>query len=89
LGGQRRLPPPRGAQLSGRITVDLASRAAAGAVAVPLAVGGTLESPSVMLTQGALLGAAIGTLVAPGVGTGAGASFGDRMGEALRGLLGK
>jgi uncharacterized protein involved in outer membrane biogenesis len=75
--------------LSGRITVDLASRAAAGAIAVPLAVGGTLESPSVMLTQGALLGAAIGTLVAPGVGTGAGASIGDRLGEGLRGLLGK
>ena len=75
--------------LSGRITVDLASRAAAGAIAVPLTVGGTLESPSVMLTQGALLGPAIGTMIAPGVGTGAGASIGDRLGEGLRGLLGK
>lgn len=75
--------------LSGRITVDLASRAAAGAIAVPLAVGGTLESPSVMLTQGAMLGAAIGTVIAPGVGTGAGASVGDRLGESLRGLFGK
>lgn len=75
--------------LSGRITVDLAARAAAGAIAVPLAVGGTLESPTVMLTQGAMLGAAIGTLIAPGVGTGAGASIGDRLGEGLRGLLGK
>ena len=75
--------------LSGRITVDLASRAAAGAIAVPLAVGGTLESPSVMLTQGAMLGAAIGTVIAPGVGTGAGASVGDRLGEGLRGLFGK
>ena len=75
--------------LSGRITVDLAARAAAGAIAVPLAVGGTLESPSVMLTQGALLGAAIGTMIAPGVGTGAGARIGDRLGESLRGLFGK
>ena len=75
--------------LSGRITVDLASRAASGAIAVPLAVGGTLESPSVMLTEGALLGAAIGTAIAPGVGTGAGARIGDRLGESLRGLFGK
>lgn len=73
--------------LSGRITVDLASRAASGALAVPLAVGGTLDSPTVMLTQGALLGAAIGTVIAPGVGTGAGASTGDRLGEKLRGLF--
>ena len=73
--------------LSGRITVDLASRAASGAIAVPLVVGGTLDSPTVMLTQGALLGAAIGTVIAPGVGTGAGASAGDRLGEKLRGLF--
>jgi uncharacterized protein involved in outer membrane biogenesis len=75
--------------LSGRINVDLASRAAAGALSIPLAVGGTLESPSVMLTQGAMLGAAIGTLIAPGAGTGAGASVGDRLGEGLKGLFGK
>lgn len=75
--------------LSGRVTVDLASAAAGGAIGVPLAVGGTLDSPSVTLTRGALLGAAIGTAVAPGVGTGAGAKLGDRIGESLKGLFGK
>jgi hypothetical protein len=76
-------------QLSGRITVDLASGAAGGAIGVPLAVGGTLDSPSVTLSRGALLGAAIGTVIAPGLGTGAGAGVGDRLGESLRGLFGK
>ncbi|HWP13238.1 MAG TPA: AsmA family protein [Ramlibacter sp.] len=75
--------------LDGRITVDLASAAAGGAIGVPLAVGGTLDSPSVMLTRGALLGAAVGTVLAPGVGTGAGAKLGDQLGEGLRGLFGK
>lgn len=75
--------------LSGRVTVDLAAGAAGGAIGVPLAVGGTLDSPSVTLTRGALLGAAIGTVVAPGVGTGAGAKLGDRLGEGLKGLFGK
>lgn len=75
--------------LSGRITVDLAASAAGGALGVPLAVGGTLDAPSVTLTRGALLGAALGTAVAPGVGTGAGAKLGDRIGEGLRGLFGK
>jgi hypothetical protein len=75
--------------LSGRVTVDLASAAAGGAIGVPLAVGGTLDSPSVMLTRGALVGAAIGTMMAPGVGTGAGAKIGDQLGESLKGLFGK
>lgn len=75
--------------LSGRVTVDLAGSAIGGAVGVPLAVGGTLDAPSVTLTRGALLGAALGTAVAPGVGTGAGAKLGDRIGEGLRGLFGK
>lgn len=75
--------------LSGRVTVDLAASAAGGAIGVPLAVGGTLDAPSVTLTRGALLGAALGTAVAPGVGTGAGAKLGDRIGEGLRGLFGK
>jgi hypothetical protein len=56
---------------------------------VPLVVGGTMDSPSVTLSRGALLGAAIGTVIAPGVGTGAGAGVGDRLGESLRGLFGK
>ncbi len=75
--------------LSGRVTVDLAASAAGRAIGVPLAVGGTLDAPSVTLTRGALLGAAIGTAVAPGVGTGAGAKLGDSIGEGLRGLFGK
>jgi hypothetical protein len=69
--------------------VDLASGAAGGAIGVPLAVGGTLDEPSVMLTRGALLGAAVGTVLAPGVGTGAGAKLGDQLGESLKGLFGK
>jgi hypothetical protein len=75
--------------LSGRVTVDLASAAAGGAIGVPLAVGGTLDAPSVMLTRGAMVGAAVGTLLAPGVGTGAGVKLGDRLGEGLRGMFGK
>ena len=75
--------------LSGRVTVDLASSAVAGAVGVPLVVGGTLDAPSVSLSRGALVGAAIGTAVAPGLGTGAGAKLGDKIGEGLRGLFGK
>ena len=77
---------PQGA-LSGRITVDLTTRK--GALGVPLAVGGTLDDPSVMLTRGAMLGAAIGTLVAPGAGTAAGASQGEKIGEKLKGLFGR
>lgn len=72
--------------LSGRVTVELASTK--GAVGVPLAVGGTMDSPSVTLTRGALVGAALGTVVAPGVGTGAGATVGDRVGEKLKDLFG-
>jgi hypothetical protein len=75
--------------LSGRVTVDLVSGAAGGAVGVPLVVGGTLDSPSVTLSRGALIGAAIGTAVAPGVGTGAGAKLGDKLEEGLKGLFGK
>jgi hypothetical protein len=72
--------------LSGRVNVDLARTR--GALGVPLVVGGTLDSPSVTLTRGALVGAAIGTLVAPGAGTAAGATAGDRIGQSLRGLFG-
>jgi hypothetical protein len=73
--------------LSGRITVDLST--VKGAVGVPLAVGGTVDSPTVMLTRGALIGAAVGTVIAPGIGTGAGASTGDKVGDKLRRLFGK
>jgi hypothetical protein len=73
--------------LSGRITVDVAT--SKGMVGVPLVVGGTLDSPSVTLSHGALLGAAIGTGVAPGVGTGAGAKLGDQLGDKMRRLFGR
>ncbi|GAB3662786.1 AsmA family protein [Ramlibacter alkalitolerans] len=73
--------------LSGRVNVDLASTR--GALGVPLVVGGTIDAPSVMLTRGALVGAAVGTLIVPGAGTAAGATAGDRIGESLRGLFGK
>lgn len=73
--------------LNGRLTVELAS--SKGNVGVPLEVGGTMDSPSVTLTRGALVGAAIGTVVAPGVGTGAGATVGDKIGDKLKGLFGK
>jgi hypothetical protein len=72
--------------LSGRVVVDLSTTR--GAVGVPLAVGGTVDEPSVTLTRGAMAGAALGTLLAPGVGTAAGAGMGDALGEKLRGLFG-
>ena len=75
--------------LSGRVNVNLAESVVGKAVGVPLVVGGTLDAPTVTLTRGAMLGAAIGTLVMPGVGTGAGASFGDAIGDKLKGLFGK
>ena len=73
--------------LSGRITVDVAT--SRGLVGVPLVVGGTLDSPSVTLSHGALIGAAIGTGVAPGVGTSAGAKLGDQLGDKMRKLFGR
>lgn len=76
-------------KLSGQLTVSLVSEAAGGALGVPLVVGGTLDSPSVTLSKGALLGAAIGTAIAPGLGTGAGASLGDKLGKGLGSLFGK
>ncbi|MGE0349087.1 AsmA family protein [Hydrogenophaga sp.] len=75
--------------LSGRVRVDMTRGAGGQVVGVPLAVGGTLDEPSVTLTRAALLGAAIGTVIAPGVGTGAGANLGDRIGEGLKDLFGK
>lgn len=73
--------------LSGRLVVDLST--GRGAIGVPLAVGGTMDEPSVTLTRGAMAGAALGTLLAPGVGTAAGAAAGDGLGQRLRGLFGK
>jgi hypothetical protein len=70
--------------LNGRINVDMGKT-----LGVPLVVGGTLDSPSVTLTRGAMVGAAVGTLLAPGVGTGAGAAAGGSLGEKLKGLFGR
>lgn len=72
--------------LSGRVNVDLSTDK--GRMGVPLVVGGTVDDPSVTLTRGAMVGAALGTLVMPGAGTAAGASTGDKIGESLRGLFG-
>jgi uncharacterized protein involved in outer membrane biogenesis len=71
-------------ELGGRVSVSLANT-----VAVPLAVGGTLDAPEVSLSRGALLGAAIGTVLMPGAGTGAGVELGDRVGEGLKKLFKK
>jgi hypothetical protein len=75
--------------LAGTLDVSLAAAATGNAVSVPLQVGGTLDSPSVTLSRGALIGAAIGTVVIPGVGTAPGAHLGDRMEKALDKLLRK
>ena len=75
--------------LSGTLDVSLASASTGNVVSVPLQVGGTLDSPSVTLSRGAMIGAAIGTVVIPGVGTAPGAHLGDRIGKALGGLFGK
>jgi uncharacterized protein involved in outer membrane biogenesis len=74
--------------LNGRISVD-ATGIAGHLVGVPLAVGGTVDAPEVMLTRGAMLGAAVGTAVLPGVGTGAGAKIGDSISEGIGKLFGK
>jgi hypothetical protein len=73
--------------LSGNVNVDLSSKK--GNYGVPLVVGGTVDEPSVMLTRGAMLGAAAGTLLAPGPGTAAGAAAGGLLGESLKGLFSK
>lgn len=73
--------------MSGRLNVDLDRTQ--GNLGVPLEVGGTVDDPSVTLTRGAMVGAALGTLIAPGPGTAAGAGAGSRLGDSLKGLFGK
>jgi uncharacterized protein involved in outer membrane biogenesis len=73
--------------LSGRVNVDMARTK--GTVGVPLEVGGTVDKPTVMLTRGAMIGAAVGTLIAPGPGTAGGAAAGNRLGDSLRDLFKK
>ncbi|MES2414507.1 MAG: AsmA family protein [Pseudomonadota bacterium] len=80
--------------LSGHVSVNLSGdsklgSALGGAVAVPLVVSGTLQSPEVTLSRSALVGAAIGTALMPGVGTGAGAKLGSKLSEGLGKLFGK
>ena len=75
--------------LGGTLDVSMAAAATGNAINVPLQVGGTLDAPSVTLSRGALIGAAIGTVVIPGVGTAPGAHIGDRLGKALDKLFGK
>ncbi len=80
--------------LSGLVSVNLSAEsklgnAIGGAVAVPLVVSGTLDSPEVTLSRAALLGAALGTAVMPGVGTGAGANLGSKLSEGLGKLFKK
>ncbi len=72
--------------LNGNINVVMSNTH--GALGMPLIVGGTLDAPSVTLTRGAMVGAALGTLVMPGAGTAAGAGTGERIGQSLRGLFG-
>jgi hypothetical protein len=72
-------------RLSGRVNVNLGT--SKGALGVPLVVGGTTDDPSVTLTRGALVGAAVGTLIVPGAGTAAGATAGAAIGDSLRGLF--
>ena len=66
-------------QLSGRVEVEI--KGTGGLVGVPLAVSGTVASPILLPTRGALAGAAIGTVLLPGVGTSVGSSIGDKLGK--------
>jgi hypothetical protein len=71
--------------LSGRVSVDLPG----GVAGLPLQIGGTVDSPFVMPTPGALVGAAVGTGLLPGAGTGVGAKLGDKAESGLGRLFGK
>jgi len=62
-------------KLDGEAAVDIVD----GVVGVPLKIGGTVESPELSLTGGALAGAAAGTAVLPGVGTAIGARIGQQV----------
>jgi len=70
-------------ELSGRVNAQV--KAVGTSANIPLNVAGTVQSPLLYPTGGALTGAAIGTVLAPGVGTGVGA----KMGQAIEGLFNK
>jgi hypothetical protein len=71
--------------LSGRLSVELGGSGSGRLLGVPLAVGGTLDAPTVTLAGTALLDSVVGS----GGGAGGGASLGSRVGEGLRGWFGK
>ena len=62
-------------RLDGEAAIDLVD----GVVGLPLKIDGTLEKPVVLLTGGAVTGAAVGSAVLPGVGTAIGARIGQQM----------
>lgn len=62
-------------RLQGRLAIDLVD----GVVGVPLQLGGSLDSPQLGLSSGALAGAAAGSAVLPGVGTALGARLGQQL----------
>ena len=70
-------------ELSGRVNAQVKMLGAA--TTVPLNVAGTLASPIVLPTRGAMAGAAIGTVMMPGVGTG----VGMKAGQMIEGLFGR
>lgn len=61
--------------MDGALAVDVVN----GVVGLPVKIGGTVASPELTLSRGALAGAAIGSAVLPGVGTAAGARLGERI----------
>jgi hypothetical protein len=63
--------------LNGKVNVVLGTNKGA-PVGVPLEVGGTVDDPSVTMTRGAMLGAAVGA-----------AAAGQSLGDKLKGLFGK
>jgi uncharacterized protein involved in outer membrane biogenesis len=69
--------------LSGQLSTSV--KALGKNASIPLTVAGTLDSPLVYPSAGALVGAAAGTVVLPGAGTAAGA----KLGELVDGLFGK
>ena len=69
--------------LSGRVNAQV--KALGTSTVVPLNVAGTVQSPMVLPTGGAMAGAAIGTAILPGLGTGVGA----KAGQMIEGLFGK
>ena len=71
-------------ELSGRVIARVKAVSVASA-AVPLNVGGTVESPLLYPTGGTVAGAALGTAVAGPLGTAAGA----KVGQWAEGLFGK